>query len=223
MRHRRSFIVGSVLAPLVLLGCGSDDSASTSTTAASTSTTSTEASTTTVAQSGATSTTVPESGAAGDALPAGRNVVFVRAVDLVGRTVTVDLAEFLTGDAAIAKAKAAGDLDESCNCVPNDYYISNVNPKLRTVAVPVSAAISVLDRRGRPSRCRRILRGCSSTSPTTATRRRRSGSRSCRAPSPRSSPSICPDPRFRLGPQAPSRTRSARAQRRSAASFGRLG
>ena len=53
MRHRRSFIVGSVLAPLVLLGCGSDDSASTSTTAASnaasnaasTSTTSTEAST----------------------------------------------------------------------------------------------------------------------------------------------------------------------------------
>lgn len=83
MRHRRSFIVGSVLAPLVLLGCGSDDSASTSTTAASnaasnaasTSTTSTEASTTTVAQSGATSTTVPESGAAGDALPAGRNFV----------------------------------------------------------------------------------------------------------------------------------------------------
>lgn len=154
MRHRRSFIVGSVLAPLVLLGCGSDDSASTSTTAASnaasTSTTSTEASTTTVAQSGATSTTVPESGAAGDALPAGRNVVFVRAVDLVGRTVTVDLAEFLTGDAAIAKAKAAGDLDESCNCVPNDYYISNVNPKLRTVAVPVSAAISVLDPPGSP-------------------------------------------------------------------------
>ena len=51
---------------------------------------------------------------------------------------------------AIAKAKAAGDLDESCNCVPNDYYISNVNPKLRTVAVPVSAAISVLDPPGSP-------------------------------------------------------------------------
>jgi hypothetical protein len=68
----------------------------------------------------------------------GRHFVFVKkAKD--GR-VTFDLAEFYTGEEA---NQIAGDRGDEVP-VPNDVYIVNDNPKLRTVPVADDAKISVL-------------------------------------------------------------------------------
>lgn len=69
----------------------------------------------------------------------GRYFCFVREiVNETGTTViTVDFAEFLTGAEAAAAATAAGEESPP----PNDYWISNVNPRLRTF--PVKADINV--------------------------------------------------------------------------------
>ena len=69
----------------------------------------------------------------------GRHPVYIKSVDPGGRTVTFDLIQFFTGDAA-AKA-AAEDGEESPP--PNDYYIRNVNPRLRTLPVRDGAPITV--------------------------------------------------------------------------------
>jgi hypothetical protein len=61
----------------------------------------------------------------------GRNFAFVKSLDLSADpdTVTYDLAYMLTGEAANQAAKKHGDEVPP----PNDYYIVNDNPKLRTV------------------------------------------------------------------------------------------
>jgi hypothetical protein len=69
----------------------------------------------------------------------GRHPVYIKTVDPGQRTVTFDLIQFFTGDAA-TKA-AAEDNEESPP--PNDYYIRNVNPRLRTLPVAPDAPITV--------------------------------------------------------------------------------
>jgi hypothetical protein len=69
----------------------------------------------------------------------GRHPVYIKTVDPGRRTITFDLIQFFTGDAA-AKA-AAEDGEESPP--PNDYYIRNVNPRLRTLPVRAGAPITV--------------------------------------------------------------------------------
>jgi hypothetical protein len=69
----------------------------------------------------------------------GRHPVYLKTVDPNGQTVTFDLIQFFTGDAA-AKA-AAEDGEESPP--PNDYYIRNVNDRLRTLPVAADAPITV--------------------------------------------------------------------------------
>jgi hypothetical protein len=69
----------------------------------------------------------------------GRHPIYLQAVDAGRRTVTFDLIQFLTGDAATRAA--AEDGEESPP--PNDYYIRNVNPKLRTLPVRADASITV--------------------------------------------------------------------------------
>jgi hypothetical protein len=61
----------------------------------------------------------------------GRHAARITAVDTEGRTVTVDVIQFLTGKAAIKAASAAGEESPP----PNDYFIVNDNPKLRTLPV----------------------------------------------------------------------------------------
>ena len=69
----------------------------------------------------------------------GRHFVFVKRTK--GGSVTFDLAYLLTGkDAAQAAEEAGQELP-----VPNDYFIVNDNPKLRTVAVADGAQIMVYD------------------------------------------------------------------------------
>jgi hypothetical protein len=69
----------------------------------------------------------------------GRHPVFIKTVDPGRRTVTFDLIQWFTGEAATRAA--AEDGEESPP--PNDYYIRNVNSRLRTLPVAADAPITV--------------------------------------------------------------------------------
>jgi hypothetical protein len=69
----------------------------------------------------------------------GRHPVYLRTVDPGRRTITFDLIQFFTGEAA---TKAAAE-DNKESPPPNDYYIRNVNPRLRTLPVAADAPITV--------------------------------------------------------------------------------
>jgi hypothetical protein len=95
---------------------------------------------------GATATTaVPGSTAGGPTtsepvvLADGRHPVYLKTVDPGRQMITFDLIQFFTGEAA---TKAAAE-DNQESPPPNDYYIRNVNPKLRTLPVRAGAPITV--------------------------------------------------------------------------------
>jgi hypothetical protein len=68
---------------------------------------------------------------------------FVTEVAADGSSVTLDYAEFLSGDEANAAAVAAGEITEG-EQVPNDYYIRNDNPLLRTFPIAPDARVSLM-------------------------------------------------------------------------------
>jgi hypothetical protein len=72
-------------------------------------------------------------------LAGGRHPVYLKTVAPDRPTITFDLIQFFTGEAA-TKA-AAEDGEESPP--PNDYYIRNVNSRLRTLPVQSGAPITV--------------------------------------------------------------------------------
>jgi hypothetical protein len=90
--------------------------------------------------SGPTGPTTTGSGPQAE-LEDGRHFGFLRAVDLKGLSLDFDLAYFLTGEEANAAAEEHGDETP----VPNDYYIVNDNPKLRTLGVAPNLEIVLLD------------------------------------------------------------------------------
>jgi hypothetical protein len=69
----------------------------------------------------------------------GRHPVLLKVVDPGGRRVTFDLIQFFQGEQAAIEA--AKDHQESPP--PNDLYIRNVNPRLRTLPVRADAPITV--------------------------------------------------------------------------------
>jgi hypothetical protein len=69
----------------------------------------------------------------------GRHPVYLKTVDSDGRTITFDLIQFFTGEDA---TKAAAE-DNKESPPANDYYIRNVNPRLRTLPVAPDAPITV--------------------------------------------------------------------------------
>lgn len=69
----------------------------------------------------------------------GRHLVLIKTVDPGRRTVTFDLLQWFEGEAA-AKA-AAEDGEESPP--PNDYYVRNVNPRLRTLPITPDARLTL--------------------------------------------------------------------------------
>jgi hypothetical protein len=71
-------------------------------------------------------------------LPDGRHPVRITTVDPNQRTITFDLIQFYWGEDA--SREAAKDHQESPP--PNDYYIRNVNPRLRTLPVLSGATIT---------------------------------------------------------------------------------
>jgi hypothetical protein len=93
-------------------------------------------------------TVSPSPSPTASALPAelddGRHFGFVRSVDAEAGTFVYDLAEFLTGEEANQAAVEDGAIEEG-DSVPNDYYIRNQNPRLRTLTLAEDARIQILD------------------------------------------------------------------------------
>jgi hypothetical protein len=116
-----------------LAACGSDDSPSGGTATQLTASTAAPAQPTTTQ---AASTGQPSEAAQ---LGNGRHPVLLERVAVAGRTVTVDLVQWFTGDAA---TKAAAE-DGKESSPPNDYYIRNVNPRLRTLPVATDARLTL--------------------------------------------------------------------------------
>jgi len=75
------------------------------------------------------------------ALEDGRHFGYIKSIDFGSQTLVFDLAYFLTGDEANQAAMEHGDEVP----VPNDYYIVNDNPKLRTLQVAPDVKIQVID------------------------------------------------------------------------------
>ena len=124
-RHLLPAVLVLVMAA-VLAGCGGSEesgggAASPPTTAPATSAT------------GGPATTEPAE------LADGRHPVYLKTVDPEQPAITFDLIQFFTGEAA---AKAAAE-DGQESPPPNDYYIRNVNPRLRTLPVQSGAPITV--------------------------------------------------------------------------------
>jgi len=68
---------------------------------------------------------------------------FVTEVAADGSSLTIDFAEFLTGEEANEAAVAAGDIAPG-EFVDNDYYIRNENPMLRTFPVAPDVDLQVI-------------------------------------------------------------------------------
>lgn len=125
----------ALVTSLALAGCGgaSGDSAPPTTAAA--------ADTAPSGDDGAAAATTASgpSSSARVVLADGRHPAFVKSVDLASRTVVIDVVQFFTGAEA---AKAASE-DGQESPPPNDYYIRNVNKRLRTLPVLPAARITV--------------------------------------------------------------------------------
>jgi hypothetical protein len=71
----------------------------------------------------------------------GRHFGFIQSVDTAAMTMVFDLAYFLMGDETNQAAADHGDETP----VPNDYYIVNDNPRLRTLPLAPDVRILVID------------------------------------------------------------------------------
>jgi hypothetical protein len=89
----------------------------------------------------APATTAAPEPASSAALADGRHPGFLTKVDASGRSLTIDIIQFLTGEAA---AKAYREDNPGMTGGPdNDYWVRNVNTRLRTYEVSAGATITV--------------------------------------------------------------------------------
>jgi hypothetical protein len=128
MRPTRALATALLLASIAVAGCGGRQSDQPTTPQSQ------QPAATTPATSTPGGTTNSEPAVLAD----GRHPVHLKTVDPAGRTVTFDLIQFYQGDQATVEA--AKDHQESPP--PNDYYVRNVNPKLRTLPVRADATIT---------------------------------------------------------------------------------
>jgi hypothetical protein len=137
MPRSRRLVAAAVLIVTLAVGlaaCGSDEPGATEATGG-------DAAQPTDAGAAPAPTKAPTGGQAAEPtdMENGRHPVVVKQVSVSGRTVTFDLIQWFSGDAA-TKA-AAEDGEESPP--PNDYYTRNVNPRLRTLPVTPDARLSL--------------------------------------------------------------------------------
>jgi hypothetical protein len=140
MPRSRGLVAAAVLVVTLAVGlaaCGSDEPGA----AESTGGDAAQATDTGAAPAQPAPTKAPPAGQAAEPtdMENGRHMVVLKQVSVSGRTVTFDLVQWFSGDAA-TKA-AAEDGEESPP--PNDYYIRNVNPRLRTLSVTPDARLSL--------------------------------------------------------------------------------
>jgi hypothetical protein len=141
---RTRSIVCVLVLVVVVAGCrggGSKVAASSSTTAtvASTSTSTSTSTTATVEGTSTTTTTAEPSD-----VPSGRSFGFITAFGAGDKTISFDLATYLTG-AAADKAAAEDGVVAKGEHVPNDHYIRNVNKRLRTLTLGKPLQVKVVD------------------------------------------------------------------------------
>jgi hypothetical protein len=127
----------SVIASVALAACDSSPVPTAASTAGPTS----AATTSSPPPASASPGTVDDapSGTATSDLADGRHPVRVVRVDPAKRLVTVDVVQWFTGTAAASAAAQDGAAEVP---PPNDYWIRNVNPRLRTLTVAKSAPIT---------------------------------------------------------------------------------
>jgi hypothetical protein len=131
---------------LLLSACADDGNDAAGTTAptggtGATAVTGPTAPTGTTATTGPTGATGAPTGSLEPELEDGEHFGFVESVDAEGETMVFDLAYFLTGEAANEAAAERGFEVP----VPNDYFIVNDNPKLRTLAFAPDLQLALLD------------------------------------------------------------------------------
>jgi hypothetical protein len=80
---------------------------------------------------------------ASPALAEGRSYGYIKSVDATNKELVFDLAQFFTGDAANKAAQEDGVIGPG-ESVDNDYYIRNVNTKLRIVPIAPTAVIEII-------------------------------------------------------------------------------
>lgn len=73
----------------------------------------------------------------------GRQFGYIRSVNIGRRTLGIDLAEFLTGDAADKAAADAGEI-EAGEEVPNDYFIDNGQEEYVTIPLARNVTVRVV-------------------------------------------------------------------------------
>ena len=132
----RITLVASLAALGGTAGCGSDGGAA-PTPPTMTVTVTTTATAGTPSVPGATGTAAAHSETD---LSDGRHAVRITAVDTAHGRITVDVVQFFTGTAASSAAKADSAPEVP---PPNDYWIRNTNPRLRTLPVAAGAPITV--------------------------------------------------------------------------------
>ena len=144
MRPIRSIATALLIAGAAVAGCGGNQPDQRSTPAAKPPTVSARPTVTTPPATKTPAITTPpatsrHSTSKAVVLADGRHPVYIRTVDPDSRKITFDLIQFYFGDDATREA--AKDHKESPP--PNDYYIRNVNPRLRTLPVRADATVTV--------------------------------------------------------------------------------
>lgn len=142
---RSSTIVLAALLSVSIAACGDDDDEKD--TAATSSTTAPTTATTVAVAEGlrpfpTVTVPIPDSGEQPDD---GELGAYVSAVDLDGKTITVDYIEFLTGDEANA---AYLEDTGSTEPVPDDYYIRDTDKEDVTLDVADDVEVTLLDLEG---------------------------------------------------------------------------
>jgi hypothetical protein len=139
MRARVPVVVAVVSSVVVLAACdASSTAAGPSTPTSSAAAPATSPSGPASPSPGPTSSGDEGAGTSTADLADGRHPAHIVAVDATGRHVTVDVVQVFTGSAAATAAAADGASEVP---PPNDYWIRNSSPRLRTL--PVSAAAPV--------------------------------------------------------------------------------
>ena len=130
---------------LLLPACAKDEGAGGTTSSTGTSGPTAITGVTGTAPTGATAPTGPSGTSPEPSLPPeledGEHFGFIESVDVAGETSVFDLAYFLTGEEANQAAAEHG----SETPVPNDYFIVNDNPKLRTLVLAPGVELAMLD------------------------------------------------------------------------------
>jgi hypothetical protein len=136
-------LLPAIILTVALVACASDDPTVDGPAATGTSEPTVTGPTAPTAGTGPTAPTgsTGETGSPPAELEDGEHFGFVEEVDPTDGTLVLDLAYFLTGEAANEAAAEHGDEVP----VPNDYYIVNDNDRLRTLTLAGDVVLSLLD------------------------------------------------------------------------------